>query len=208
MVEWCTYAFGTNTTLGRQRMATLDAHMRRIELSYTPEVARRSVSPFVPCLEGRHGYIGVWRSTHHLWKKAERECRHEWTLLLESDALLPANFRDVAQLVLRPPAQIVWFDARTGFGSGPSGCCTNAVAYRRDALPLLVRHFDPSNRVDALWNNYSRRRLPVVQDPTCLTDWYLANVAATAGLVARRHGVVAHPSNDKNASEIASSARW
>ena len=189
---WCAYAFGTNTTVGERRMVALDARMRTLGLPYERVAARGPVRPFVPCLK-QPGYVGMWRSMVKVWRRAVRECPHEWVLVLESDALLPVTFARVARHALRPPYQVVWLDARAGVGPGPSGCCTNAVAYRRSALPALLRHFDPHDHQDALWNGYARRHLPVVRDPTCLTDWYLANVVATLQLPAWRQGIVPHP---------------
>ena len=200
-VTWCVYAYGTNNTVGRARMTDLAAHMRRIRMPYTAVAASGPVSSFVPCLH-QAGYVGMWRSLLRIWRNARHHCPHEWVVVLESDARPPFDFALRLQRSLRPTQQVVWLDQRTGYGPGPSGCCTNAVAYHRSVLPGLVSHFDPHNR-KALWNGYANRTLPVVRDGTCLTDWYLGNVVATERWRASRRGTVPHFST---ASELAAVA--
>ena len=179
-------------------MASLDAHMHKINVPYTPIVASESVFPFVPCLD-RPGYVGMWRSMLRIWRISKRECPHEWTIILESDARPPLHFVSRLERILRPPRQVVWFDQRIGVGPGPSGCCTNVVAYHRSVLPGLISQFNPHNR-HALWNGYDTRQLRVVKDSTCLTDWYLGNVVAEERWQSYRAGMVAHGSGQ---SEIA-----
>ena len=204
--SYCTYAFGTNTTVGRERMHRMRLHMAQMNHPYVAVDALGPVTPFVPCLRGRHGYVGMWRSMLHIWRMAQRTCVHEWVLILESDARLPRTFARVAGRAMHNATRIVWFDARAGIGLGPSGCCTNVMAYHRSVLDTLIYNFDPSNR-RAFWNRYAHRSMHVVRDPVCLTDWYLANLVAVRHIPASRYGIVRHSLDER--SELGSvHMRW
>lgn len=200
----CVYSYSTNTTVGRGRARVLDAHMRSLGLAHTALVSAPPASARWPvsCLRKR-GYIGMWTSMRRAWQAARRTCAADWVLLLESDALLPAHFARHAAAALRAPRQVVWFDARTGTGAGASDCCTNAVAYHRSTLDALLHHFDPT-ATDAYWVGYAARRKRVMDDPTCLTDWYLGNLVAHLGWNGYRRGVVPHSRHTR--SEIATVA--
>ena len=128
-------------------------------------------------------------------------CQQEWVVVLESDAVLPPTFGSVLthhrSAFVR--SDLVWLDARTGTGAGASGCCTVGVAYRTSVLDRLIENFDPHNKL-AYWNGYDQKPKPKVNSPTCLTDWYLGNLADYLHLRSRRLGIVQHP---KSESEIA-----
>ena len=197
----CTYAFGSNATIGVKRLAFLDRQMRAQQLPY--EKVRAITAPSwwsVPCLS-QSGYIGMWLSMLHIWRRARKECQQEWVVLLESDAVLPPKFGSVLthhrSAFVR--SDLVWLDARTGTGAGASGCCTVGVAYRTSVLDRLIENFDPHNKL-AYWNGYDQKPKPKVNSPTCLTDWYLGNLADYLHLRSRRLGIVQHP---KSESEIA-----
>ena len=202
----CIYAFGSNTTIGGQRLRKLDNQMKAQNVQYEAFTARTAPASWsVPCLAqpGAHirGYVGMWLSMLHLWRRGQERCAKEWLILLESDAVLPQRFDSLLarHAGVFEASDIVWLDARTGTGAGASGCCTVGMAYRVSALRHFVQNFDPRN-TSAYWNDYARKEKPKVNDPTCLTDWYLGNLAAYLKLRSNRLGIVQHP---KSASEIA-----
>lgn len=142
------------------------------------------------------GYVGTWLSMLHVWRRSIAECREEWTILLESDAVLPPRFDSLLTRYRTTFANsdVVWLDERAGRDAGASGCCTVAVAYRGSVLSRLVAHFDPQN-ARAYWNGYERNVKPTVDHKDCLTDWYLGNVAAHLKLRCARRGLVHHPTS-------------
>lgn len=171
------------------RMRVFDQRMKRLDISYTSIIGRVPEWK-LPCLH-RRGYKGMWNGMLKSWRTSRRTCTRDWLLLLESDAILPFHFMKVASRILVAPTQIVWFDARVGMGRSPSGCCTNVVAYHKSIWNELISQFNPHNP-HAFWNHYETRSKGVVKDPTCLTDWYLGNVASHLRWRARRHGIVPH----------------
>ena len=192
-LEWCGYMFGLNSSKAALRSLPFK---RRTQLERLPIQflnAQRPRAWNVTCL-ARGGYVGMWLSMWMIWKRAITECKEAWTILFESDARLPPSFnRQFGRYdnVFRNK-DIVWLDNRAGFGHGPHGCCTVAVAYRTSKLQPLIEHFDPDNP-QAYWNDYKRRQKKIVNDQTCLTDWYLANLVDHLHLRAYRAGIVMHP---------------
>lgn len=198
---FCLYAFGTNTGIGTERIRKLKMRVHKRLNGYNLQVKQTETPPdvsswSVSCLK-QIGYIGMWLSMLRVWRRAFEECRSEWTVLLEADALLPTQFDSELNRVLNSSAgtDIVWLDERAGQGEGPNGCCTVAMAYRTSTLPFFIYHFDPTN-LNAYWNNYTHKRKDVVNHDECLTDWYLGNLVQYLGLRARRDGIAKHAGGD------------
>ena len=181
----CSYAFSTNTSLGLARAAQFVKRSPDVKMFTFPPPRDSNWS--VDCLKQR-GYIGMWTSMQALWIEALLRCNKEWLIVFESDALFPRYY--LKWLWLR--GDIVWLDTRAGWGRGVSGCCTVGMAYHRRIWPDLVFEFNTTN-TRAYWNGYASRHKPVVNHPTCLTDWYLGNLAAERRWSASRVGVVQHP---------------
>lgn len=193
--SFCVYVFATNTSVGQVRYKRLKTHLDKENINYRFVTA--STYPLwwsVPCLN-QQGYVGMWLSMLNIWKHAMKECTSEWVVILESDAVVPKGFNRILSSTLPKDVDVVWLDNRNGYGDGPSGCCTVAVAYRRSILSRLIHHFDPWNS-RAYWNGYESKIKQVVNHNACLTDWYLGNLVAHLGLRAKRNGIVHHPISD------------
>lgn len=160
----------------------------------------------IKCLT-QAGYIGMWRTYRKAWNRAQLRCPGDYALLLESDAVVPSQFIPAfgSALGMRGPRlhdpipRVLWLDERNLRGPSPSGCCTVATAYHRSTWIVMAYEFASSSK-HALWVNYTTRPKLVVDHPDCLTDWYLANVAAYRRIPSASVPIVGHPAG--HASEI------
>jgi hypothetical protein len=188
----CMYYFSTNNSIGRLRRQKFLAN-NVYNFKFVDAIMKPEKHWDINCLD-RAGYVGMWLSMYKIWNMAQRGCASkEWILTFESDARLSSfTLRRIYAFLNRVKSKIVWLDERAGFGFGPSSCCTIGMAYRSEILPFLIEHFDPQNKA-AYWNGYDKKKKLIINSTSCLTDWYLGNLAAFGRIRSYRYGVVRHP---------------
>merc|ERR1711972_869313 len=139
----------------------------------------------LPCQSEEHGKPGAkgvmlsFIKALHLFSI---ELAHiEWFVLFEDDAELHPNLACMISAVhlLRPDALYMNLDARHSqclhTNCTPPGCCLSGTVFHRSIIPSLEKAYDSSNP-DSYISNYRTLKKEVIDNPTCLNDWMLANL--------------------------------
>lgn len=197
--SYCFYMMMMVEPRSIERSAPLRDGLTEQGLPYTIIPGRRSTGHWpVQCLKQPSGYIGNWRSHVAAWRRGYEKCSAEWIIVLENDVVPPQGLarhlgRNFA--TKNKHNDIVWMDGRHGdlgvTKQGPTGWGIGAVALRRTALPKLLPHF--MDAPHAMWRTYNNVKKDVVDNPDCLTDWYLGNVVAHIRMKAAVYPLFDHP---------------
>jgi hypothetical protein len=139
----CYYAFGKDgniTPPHRWRRLRESAKIANIPLHVMKTEQTDQTQYNITCCDSKP-YLGLWKSNFVIWKKAYQMCKEDWVLLFENDANITPNFKTELSHYMTNSIDVIWLDSRNGFHTGPCGCCTVGMAYRRYILPKLISQF-------------------------------------------------------------------